>query len=319
MILDRLLTALEDDNDGDNTNSNNNNSKNVVVEYWSRQQHLHMDVHCDVDEGQLEQEETIRYPSYSHVLYLNLPPKNSEQQQHRQLAPTCVFTNRTALLYETGDGTTNSTMRHGDDVHVDENASPMTTHLVTIPAVIGRLLRFPGNLLHAVPKPYDKWLLSSLWREQNGRNEYDDDDDDESLLRSVLLFNTWQEEGPIDVDRDTFGTATIPDGIEMDEDMMVYLAQEQATIQSDWERDFGVDFDTLRCNPRREWVDCHPVGTGTLEPNTRMSEVRMGLMGNENRRLTAHQQVSLCGSSSDVRMALEQNSLVSKIQLERNK
>jgi hypothetical protein len=57
--------------------------------------------------------------------------------------------------------------------------------LITVPAVEGRLLRFSGNLLHAVPRPTDIWLLPFV----QGMPDLTP-----SLFeRSVVLFNTWQE------------------------------------------------------------------------------------------------------------------------------
>ncbi|KAI2494694.1 hypothetical protein MHU86_19829 [Fragilaria crotonensis] len=261
-----------------------------------------------MDEAQLEQEGTPRYPSYSHVLYLHLQT-TSQQKQQQESNQTCTLPAPTCIILT-------------DDQADDETTKP--TKLVTVPAVVGRLLRFPGNLLHAVPKPYDRWLqqldghdVETTFAREEDMEDDDDDDDDESL-RSVLLFNTWEERGPLEVGPDSFATESTLEGIEMDEDMMAYLAQEQATRIADWQHDFGgVDFDLLKCNPIEEWVDCHPVAlAGADRDVTAMSPVRMSLMRKERGQLNSKQQLSLYGSSSDLRTALEQDRRVSRIQLQ---
>jgi hypothetical protein len=80
--------------------------------------------------------------------------------------PTCIFADCTS----------------GDDLASDNKPE---VALVTVPAVEGRLLRFTGNLLHAVLRPTDIWLLHFV----QGTPDFTP-----SLFeRSVVLFNTWQE------------------------------------------------------------------------------------------------------------------------------
>ena len=80
--------------------------------------------------------------------------------------PTCIFEDCTS----------------GGDLAADDKPE---VALVTVPAVEGRLLRFTGNLLHAVPRPTDIWLLPFV----QGTPDFTP-----SLFeRSVVLFNTWQE------------------------------------------------------------------------------------------------------------------------------
>jgi hypothetical protein len=70
----------------------------------------------------------------------------------------------------------------GGDLAADSNPK---VALLTVPAVERRLLRFTGNLLHAVPRPTDIWLLPFV----QGTPDFTP-----SLFeRSVVLFNTWQE------------------------------------------------------------------------------------------------------------------------------
>lgn len=64
--------------------------------------------------------------------------------------------------------------------------------MLVVPAVAGRVLRFDGQLQHAVPKPADVWL-APFARSPSGTAE--------ELMRSVVLFNTW-DDAPLDVKRE---------------------------------------------------------------------------------------------------------------------
>jgi hypothetical protein len=139
------------------------------VEYWSRQEWRHIEAHADVDEALAKQQdragstkEGFRYPDSGHVLYLKV---GTEVR-----GPTCIFPNHS----------TGGQLADGE------------VELVTVPAVEGRLLRFEGNLLHAVPRPTDIWFLPFV---QGGP----DFAPEETYGRSVILFNTWSQEPPMDV------------------------------------------------------------------------------------------------------------------------
>lgn len=129
------------------------------VEYWKRQTWNHILAHADMDEGlRKEQEEKgimnepFRHPTIGHVLYLKLGTKVK--------GPTCVWGNGTSFggtLLEAGQ-----------------------TDMYIVPAVESRLLRFQGELLHAVPRPADLWLHPTHETEQGPDYE-----------RMVLLFNLW--------------------------------------------------------------------------------------------------------------------------------
>lgn len=264
VALDHLLTTL-----GDSC---------PIVEYWSRQEYMNIDAHCDIDERQLEREGTLRHPSYSHVLYLKINTKG----------PTCIFNRRGGW----------------------KDSEDETTTLVTVPAVEGRLLRFPGNLLHAVPKPHNRWLMTEEedkeWKLKERLDEYADDwAEDGEIERSVLLFNTWDDKGPLDVIPDSF--ASIPDGIEIEgTDLQAFLTEEKAMRVSQWQDDFGgIAFKDILCNQKSEWVACDI----TEQNECTTSQVRICLMGKENRRLNANHQVSMHGSG--ILAALEQDNLVS--------
>jgi len=127
------------------------------VEYWWRGTWEHVKAHEDVDEDLFERNETQRhYPTHAHVLYLKVGTAVH--------GPTCVW-------------------GHTDDAGEDSDFGPMTV----VPARDGRLLRFSGKSMHTVPCPADVFLPAE-WRRppQEVTSKHD-------LVRSVLLFNTWDE------------------------------------------------------------------------------------------------------------------------------
>jgi len=80
----------------------------------------------------------------------------------------------------------------------DENNNPTSldvSRMVVVPPQNGRLLRFPGSMLHSVPRPN----LSYLDVEHGGtggvihtRRQRQPGDEESTLRRrSVILFNTW--------------------------------------------------------------------------------------------------------------------------------
>ena len=140
------------------------------VEYWSRQEWRSIEAHADVDEYRARQDKVIRYPTHGHVLYLQVGPKVR--------GPTCLFPH----------------CRSGGDLakpqkHDERNKRNLS--VLTVPAVSGRLLRFPGHWLHAVPRPTDLWMLPFV----QGSPDFADE-----FQRSVVLFNTWPNEPPLQVE-----------------------------------------------------------------------------------------------------------------------
>jgi len=131
-----------------------------VVEYWSRQEWRHIEAHRDVDEALAAGGGPQRCPEHGHVMYLRVGEKVR--------GPTCVW--------EPGD-------------------SSSFGALTSVPAVEGRVLRFAGDLQHAVPRPMDVWL-SPFTVSQSGRAE--------DFVRSVVLFNTWPDASapPLNVECD---------------------------------------------------------------------------------------------------------------------
>ena len=244
------------------------NDTSRVVEYWSREEYLNIDAHADVDEGVLEDEGEIRCPTFGHVLYL--------QSDESVRGPTFVFDKMEG--WERGES--------------QDNGRASNTEMVTVPCVPGRVLRFDGRAMHAVPKPFDRYLLAEE-EEKSLREEeaelYGDEDDDE--LRSVLLFNTWSDGPPPRfVDADYFSGA-LPLGIEIEftenDDK-----NDGATNICDEDSDMvvgGNDGVEMLCNSVQEWEDVAintlvPGGEGAKCADEDDTSVNVNLMGNKQRR-----------------------------------
>ena len=244
------------------------NDTSRVVEYWSREEYLNIDAHADVDEGELEDEGEIRCPTFGHVLYL--------QADESVRGPTFVFDKMEG--WERGES--------------QDNGRASNTEMVTVPCVPGRVLRFDGRAMHAVPKPFDRYLLAEE-EEKSLREEeaelYGDEDDDE--LRSVLLFNTWSDGPPPRfVDADYFSGA-LPLGIEIEftenDDK-----NDGATNICDEDSDMvvgGNDGVEMLCNSVQEWEDVAintlvPGGEGAKCADEDDTSVNVNLMGNKQRR-----------------------------------
>lgn len=273
------------------------------VEYWSRDEYMNIDAHCDVDEGQLETEGTLRYPDYSHVLYLEVAIRRG---------PTCVLDSRGGY----------------------NQASLLTnTNVMTVPAVQGRLLRFPGNALHAVPKPPHRWLLTAeeeravqkedeMYQIDDEDEDFDEDEEDweeeeDCVERSVLLFNTWSAAPPRDVLPDTIAAGAVPEGIDMDEaDVQAYMKQLQDSQTNEWNELYGPKAERIRCDPVSSWKRC------TIAPPQQQQQqqegqdsIRVRLMGKRSRRLHADALASLQGSSHILSDALEQETDITVVSL----
>ena len=324
--LDSFLTAYYDraTTGGDDPN------REVVVEYWCRQEHLNLEAHADVDEVLFERsckkvaESTLpmfRYPTMGHVLYLTKPTLG--------LGPTCVFPPKETF---DKDGDTYSSIK-------DEIES-----MVTVPAVPGRVLRFPGSALHGVPKPADVWFFHDN-DDDDGHSvdgygvdaEWGDDDDEE---RSVILFNTWERKeddvaidlpvGPIGVPFDPMFhvnsdigivdmmmSSADMEGVEVDEDfvkgMAEYAKQQKNEQLEEWYEkycDHNVEGDPnkpkieedhqyivyskVRCQPSELWKLAEINGShGPSEVKSIDSKgvIRVPLMGDEMRRRYPQKQI----------------------------
>lgn len=204
--LDAILTELDD---------STSSKPKQYVEYWTRQEWRHIEAHSDVDESLAKKydamnidEATIkdlaskypstyvhnneggyRYPTHGHVLYLQVGTDVK--------GPTCVFPRRSSggdllqpLQQRTEEG-------ERDVATCDSRSNAGQVELIIVPAVSGRLLRFDGEDLHAVPRPHDLWMLPFV----KGGAEYKPE---ETWGRSVILFNVWpgDEDPPLDVPLD---------------------------------------------------------------------------------------------------------------------
>ncbi|KAJ1454317.1 hypothetical protein M885DRAFT_522170 [Pelagophyceae sp. CCMP2097] len=129
------------------------------VEWWWRTDWRPVSAHVDVDE-EAAKLGTLKSPRQAHVLYL----KVGDQVR----GPTVVFAT------DSPAGVANGVSR-----------------LVSVPPVEGRVLRFDGDLLHAVPRPAAAWAADA-------RNAQPEALTPDAYTRSVLLFNTWAAP-PLDV------------------------------------------------------------------------------------------------------------------------
>ena len=278
-VMDSALTAMND--------------TSKLVEYWSREEYMNIDAHVDIDEERLEEEGCLAVPLASHVLYLEV---NATIR-----GPTCVFpSKRTCWDFET-----------------DETDNKPTVDLVVVPAVQGRILRFPGSAMHAVPCPPDRWLMTDeeerqLREEQcdddeeeffddfdeGGQEEDDDDEDDEEedIERSVLLFNTWPDDGPAPLGAKNVGCSDSLGG-----------AKDEEQLVREWEEDYGVNAELIRCNPTSDWHEkLLTEGATTPEEEEESSQIRVNLMGDQNRRVFPDSAARLCGPVQELRGALGQ-------------
>lgn len=252
--LDSILAELQDDS--------------KYVEYWTRQEWRSIHAHADVDEYRAKEEQKtgcevgeFRYPNNGHVLYLQV---GSEVR-----GPTCVFPNRRSggdLLRKLETGDENDSESNDEDIE-----------LVTVPAVPGRLLRFRGDYLHAVPRPTDLWLLKMV----RGSPTFEPE---EEWGRSVVLFNTWNEP---------------PLGLPIDEG------------QEDMEFEEGPH----ECNKHSKWSQAFTSQDNQCQsPEEHPLSAKIWLLGDYRRRDYQMQTVKV-GASESLREALYQESDVTSTML----
>jgi hypothetical protein len=291
-----------------------------IVEYWSRDEYMNMDAHVDIAEQELEDNNNNdnnlpRCPSSAHILYLQI------KQDLR--APTCVFPKK---VIGWGSSTTTAADDDDDDDqnhHHDQNnnnnnnnkgggGSWVPVDLVTIPPVQGRVVRFPGNAMHAVPYPADRWFMTDheemeLRKEEEEEEEYDDDDDDdddfggehddeEEVERAVLLFNTWPDHAPP------------PRGVKRYDDTE---HSTEPLVMEDWGEDMldGMDPTWIHCNPVSSWHQ-QPIVTDGITASPEDGQARVNLMGEQHRRLYPKDTVRLHVPVPELRAALEQETTV---------
>jgi hypothetical protein len=305
LTLDAILTEIEGGIAGKN-----------VVEYWTRQEWRHIEAHADVDENlakrmdrrhtpkdrsgdDLESKYSTtyqtsygqRYPTHGHVLYLQVGTDVR--------GPTCIFPGRSTggdLLRSVHDLRSDGQVA---DYHVDDERG---VQLSIVPAVPGRLLRFDGRDLHAVPRPTDIWMIPFV----KGSPEYEPE---EVWGRSVVLFNVWpdNEDPPLDVplDRNEFWGWEVEDHGATDD------RQESQTTGT-------------FCNLFDDWVDVTIDQKETSPPSPGLTDsqsnesVKVWLLGNERRRDHPLRTVSLLSPAKGgraVREALAEESRVTQLWL----
>ena len=163
--------------------------------------------------------------------------------------PTCVFPN-----LKTGG----ELLSNGNQLECQNEQGGNKVELITVPAVGGRLLRFEGSSLHAVPRPADLWFLSFV----KGAPEYSPE---ETWGRSVILFNTWADKPPKDVE--THQVLDSPGVIKKD----------LVNSRNLWDEVFQLDSDTKTSRDDAPVCDADPAAAP-------MSKVKIWLLGNERRR-----------------------------------
>jgi hypothetical protein len=319
--IDSALTALDD---------HSSSSSSRTVEYWSRVEYMNIDAHVDIAEIELEDEGILRCPKVSHVLYLKV------NKELRGSCPTCVFPGK-QVGWDVDLDLKN--LHNNDDD--GKAAAESVVDLVTVPAVQGRILKFPGVAMHAVPCPSDRWLLTHTEEvvlrqeeeleeeeynfaefseeedEEEEEDDDDDDDDEEEIERSVLLFNTWPDETPPPrgAKEDYYATTTTDDdGIDSDNNCAV-----DAQMVTEWEEDYGVNAEWIRCNAFSEWREVTTLSQEEGSANERLKPppqpLRVSLMGDEDRRVHPTKTAIMYVSEQKLRDALEQETEVTRLGL----
>jgi hypothetical protein len=157
------------------------------------------------------------------------------------------------------------------------------TSLISVPAVNGRLLRFDGTSVHAVPRP----ALAYIDEEEGGSNheifnrirrpEGEETDETTLFLRSVLLFNTWNDPTP-----------PFQVKLELSEIVKEYELNNLNTVIT-----------PCNCNPVTTWSKQNPINlskNGFLddEKNPKI-RIKVGLLGDKIRRGRTSRYIELLG------------------------
>eukprot|EP00957_Ditylum_brightwellii_P074348 5648536-Ditylum_brightwellii.AAC.1 len=266
------------------------NENDLVVEYWSRDVHVNIDAHADIDEKfflDKKQGGRIRCAEFGHVAYLAV--------EDGLRGPTVIFPGQKGGWRSSSSSST--TVENGEDVVVE---------MVTVPAVVGRVARFNGDAVHGVPKPPHRWLMSDveemMLRQKENDDarandsggdhlwwmDYDNDDDDEGVqkeesnVRTVLLFNTWKI-APLSVEPD-FAASDYAKHAKLSSSSPILLCNDANM----WERATIVQGDEIAAEAQTSSsTDCrHP-------PSHHGSKVQVCLMGNRERRQYPTSKVEL--------------------------
>lgn len=294
-ILEKILSELDDE-------STKQSSTHQYVEYWTRQEWRHIEAHADVDEHLAkEQDKNItdgskslsdappfRFPSHGHVLYLQV---GSEVK-----GPTCLFPNRSSGgdLLKVNVSNCDDGENSGDS---DGEGKDKLVDLVVVPAVEGRLLRFEGDTLHAVPRPSDFWFLSFV----KGAPQYTPE---ETWGRSVILFNTYDGEPPKDVPLDSINP-TLSESSNNEDNSN----RNDINDFSSWNEVFSFNSES------EDDEVCTAAAKGDSSAETTYGKpAKIWLLGNERRRDYRMRTIKL-NSPVETRDLLQESHLVSRIQL----
>ena len=216
-------------------------------EYWWRDSWEHVEAHEDVDEYLFESSGKRRHPTNAHVLYLTVGPAVR--------GPTCVWS------------CAEEPPLHG---RVDFGA------LTTVPALSGRLLRFDGELMHAVPRPSLRWLPTTARASGRAASKASNKPTKDDLVRSVVLFNTWSEP-PLDV--------PAADGAADPEAVIRELAASFSSPKIDALVEVMAEPDT-ECRPFDDWVEAEVSQRAAhdTQGDDNLQTMKVSLLGEANRR-----------------------------------
>jgi hypothetical protein len=256
------------------------NTPLYYVEFWKRGPWHHILAHADMDEGWERQERAkhhgndknyhLKHPETGHVLYLEM---GSQVQ-----GPTVVWN-------VTNGGEFFSTK--------DQQEQQPISEMISVPAKQGRLLRFQGDLLHAVPRPADiYWTLQPDSEQEEPVEQYQ---------RSVLLFNTWR----------------------IDQGMIVDYQILNGTNSSADDPQTSIPHS---CNPKTEWKEVEVVDyfvesassswySFLLSPST-TSLFQVPLMGNAKRRGMEGRVASLETNNEHASDAMKEVSQVTRMMVQ---
>lgn len=235
----------------------NDNSR--YAEYWWRDEWINLEAHADVDEALAKAGRGLRYPNTGHVLYLSIGDSVR--------GPTLLFLN------------------------------PYQGSMVVVPAVESRLLRFTGDIVHAVPRP----PLAYLDEAEGGSNheiwtrirrvEGVESEETTVYRRSVLLFNTWTEP-PLDVSLNSNtpiidGTVDVKKSSEVSKSRLIN--SHSCRPISNWipQKCFQHNTNT---NAKTNQINVKTPGSASASANndsndnSEMIRVKVGLLGDKERR-----------------------------------
>lgn len=170
----------------------------LYVEYWARQNWMHLEAHRDCDEflnGRARERggrgAVLRYPRSGHVLYLDVGPDVR--------GPTCVFVDRAARDVPTSPCPTATGAAAAELEPTALRLLPVFSSMEIMPAVSNRLLRFPGECMHGVPRPFDAYLRGGAAAGEEAATTRGFGEEGARMRRQVLLFNVWEGAPPADV------------------------------------------------------------------------------------------------------------------------